>query len=73
MDDLLVPAIIRTLTNNRFAQVRSVYSACMNTPLIEQIGLQPLKDKLKSMGGWPVLEVTINKILYLTRLSMTKL
>ena len=34
----------------------------MNTPLIEQIGLQPLKDKLKSMGGWPVLEVTIKKV-----------
>merc|ERR1712158_279619 len=41
---------------NVFKKVRSVYSACMNTPLIEQIGLQPLKDKLKSMGGWPVLE-----------------
>ena len=65
--------MFNALTNNRIAQVRSVYSACMNTPLIEQIGLQPLKDKLKSMGGWPVLEVTINKILYLTRLSMTKL
>ena len=39
-----------------------MYSACMNTPLIEQIGLQPLKDKLKSMGGWPVLEVTIKKV-----------
>ena len=38
----------------------------MNTPLIEQIGLQPLKDKLKSMGGWPVLEVTIKKVLFLS-------
>merc|ERR1711936_1456414 len=37
---------------NVFKKVRSVYSACMNTPLIEQIGLQPLKDKLKSMVGW---------------------
>ena len=42
------------------SQVRSVYHACMNEPLIEEIGLQPLKDKLKSMGGWPVLEVTIS-------------
>merc|ERR1711990_654266 len=39
-----------------FKKVRSVYHACMNEPLIEEIGLQPLKDKLKSMGGWPVLE-----------------
>ena len=40
-------------------QVRSVYHACMNEPLIEEIGLQPLKDKLRSMGGWPVLEVNL--------------
>merc|ERR1712158_68687 len=39
-----------------FKKVRSVYHACMNEPLIEEIGLQPLKDKLQSMGGWPVLE-----------------
>merc|ERR1719150_456641 len=39
-----------------FKKVRSVYHACMNEPLIEEIGLQPLKDKLRSMGGWPVLE-----------------
>merc|ERR1740123_2445462 len=38
-----------------FKKVRSVYHACMNEPLIEEIGLQPLKDKLRSMGGWPVL------------------
>merc|ERR1719472_289966 len=38
-----------------FKKVRSVYHACMNEPLIEEIGLQPLKDKLQSMGGWPVL------------------
>ena len=38
-----------------------MYHACMNEPLIEEIGLQPLKDKLQSMGGWPVLEVTLPK------------
>ena len=37
-----------------------MYHACMNEPLIEEIGLQPLKDKLRSMGGWPVLEVPLH-------------
>ena len=40
-------------------QVRDVYYACMNEPLIERIGLQPLLDSLHSMGGWPVIEVSI--------------
>merc|ERR1711936_657879 len=30
-----------------FKKVRSVYHACMNEPLIEEIGLQPLKDKFR--------------------------
>ena len=56
--------------------MRSVYHACMNEPLIEEIGLQPLKDKLKSMGGWPVLEVTLpiqkisKEVLALTIINM---
>ena len=29
----------------------------MDEDKIEEIGLQPLKDLLKKMGGWPVLEV----------------
>jgi len=39
-----------------FTKVRDVYRACMDEPRIEQIGIQPLLDKLKLMGGWPVLE-----------------
>ena len=35
---------------------RNVYKACMDEELIEEIGLDPLKDILKKMGGWPVLE-----------------
>jgi len=40
-----------------FHKVGAVYHACMNEPKIEEVGLQPLLDKLHSMGGWPLLEV----------------
>ena len=36
--------------------LRDTYKACMDTDKIEKIGLQPLKDMLKELGGWPVLE-----------------
>jgi len=39
-----------------FTMARNVYKACMDEDKIEEIGLQPLKDMLKDMGGWPVLE-----------------
>jgi len=39
-----------------FTMARNVYKACMDEEKIESIGLQPLKDMLKSLGGWPVLE-----------------
>ena len=35
---------------------RNTYKACMGTDNIEKIGLQPMKDMLKKLGGWPVLE-----------------
>jgi len=39
-----------------FTMARNVYKACMGEEKIEEIGIQPLKDMLKKMGGWPVLE-----------------
>jgi len=39
-----------------FTMARNVYKACMDEEKIENIGLDPLKDMLKDMGGWPVLE-----------------
>eukprot|EP00090_Calanus_glacialis_P020602 TRINITY_DN3177_c0_g1_i1.p1 TRINITY_DN3177_c0_g1~~TRINITY_DN3177_c0_g1_i1.p1 ORF type:complete len:763 (-),score=121.64 TRINITY_DN3177_c0_g1_i1:74-2362(-) len=39
-----------------FTMARNVYKACMDEEKIENIGLEPLKDMLKSMGGWPVLQ-----------------
>jgi len=41
-----------------FGKARAVFHACMDQGRIEQIGLGPLLDNLKSMGGWPVLEGT---------------
>ena len=39
-----------------FDMAKDVYKACMDEELIEEIGLDPLKETLKKMGGWPVLE-----------------
>ena len=39
-----------------FTMARNVYKACMDLDKIEATGLGPLKDMLKEMGGWPVLE-----------------
>jgi len=39
-----------------FTMARNVYKACMDLDKIEAGGLDPLKDMLKEMGGWPVLE-----------------
>ena len=35
---------------------RNVYKACMDEERIEKIGLEPLKNMLRELGGWPVLE-----------------
>lgn len=36
--------------------VKNLYKSCMNTAKIKEQGLAPLKDILRQMGGWPVLE-----------------
>ncbi|MPC12879.1 Membrane metallo-endopeptidase-like 1 [Portunus trituberculatus] len=36
--------------------VKNLYKSCMNTTKIKEQGLAPLKDILRQMGGWPVLE-----------------
>jgi len=39
-----------------FTMAKNVYKACMDLDKIEATGLGPLKDMLREMGGWPVLE-----------------
>merc|ERR1719509_718506 len=39
-----------------FTMARDVYKACMGEEEIEAIGLEPLKEMPRALGGWPVLE-----------------
>lgn len=43
-----------------FQNVKSLYRACMNMPLIESQGVTPVRNVIDSMGGWPVLETVWN-------------
>ncbi|XP_018009275.1 neprilysin-2-like [Hyalella azteca] len=36
--------------------VKQLYKSCMDTESIAEQGLQPLKDILREMGGWPAVE-----------------
>ena len=37
------------------AKVRNFYATCSDAPLREKVGVEPLLNILKSIGGWPVL------------------
>ena len=39
-----------------FIMARDVYKSCMDKEQIEHLGLQPIRDILKALGGWPALE-----------------
>ncbi|XP_023345566.1 neprilysin-2 [Eurytemora carolleeae] len=39
-----------------FQMAKSVFQSCMNTDLIEELGIEPLHKLLKQLGGWPTLE-----------------
>ena len=41
---------------NPFRMARDIYKSCMDKNQIEALGLQPIKDILKKLGGWPALE-----------------
>ena len=34
---------------------KNFYDSCMDQEKIEELGLEPIKDILKDLGGWPVL------------------
>lgn len=35
---------------------RRLFKSCMNLERLEELGVRPMLDTLKSFGGWPVLE-----------------
>ena len=39
-----------------YSSVRNLYKTCMDTDNIKEMSLKDLKGKLRSLGGWPVLE-----------------
>ncbi|KAJ6647387.1 Neprilysin-2 [Pseudolycoriella hygida] len=43
-----------------FKNVKRLYKACMNTSLIEELGVTPVRNIVDRMGGWPVLETAWN-------------
>ncbi|KAJ6217838.1 hypothetical protein RDWZM_008995 [Blomia tropicalis] len=36
--------------------MKNMYRSCMNLGAIEKLGMEPLKNSLKELGGWPVIE-----------------
>lgn len=41
---------------NVFKNLKNLYKACMNVSAIEADGSKTLKEILRELGGWPVLE-----------------
>ncbi|XP_043483736.1 neprilysin-2 isoform X2 [Leptopilina heterotoma] len=39
-----------------FKLVKNLYKNCMNQTAINQKGLQPVKDIVRNLGGWPILD-----------------
>ena len=39
-----------------FGKARQFYKSCMNLERLEELGVRPMLDTLKDLGGWPVLE-----------------
>ena len=39
-----------------FGKARKFYKSCMNLERLEELGVRPMLDTLKDLGGWPVLE-----------------
>lgn len=52
----LVEEDIKANETRTFRLVKQFYRACMNETRIEEQGLQPMLDIMKSLGGWPCVE-----------------
>ena len=53
-----------------FRMAKDVYKSCMDVGKIEELGLEPIKEILNDLGGWPVLLGKINQ--YFANFSMQK-
>ena len=53
----IMEAPIDEKTDNKAdIQAKKLYKSCVNEAKIEELGLQPLLEKLEEIGGWPVLQ-----------------
>ena len=52
----LLKGDIKATEPKPFRLVKSLYQSCMNQKKIEEKGMEKLKDILKKLGGWPLLE-----------------
>jgi len=53
----MMEAPIDEKTDNKAdIQAKKLYKSCVNEAQIEELGLQPLRDRLEEIGGWPVLQ-----------------
>ena len=39
-----------------FGKARKFYKSCMDLERLEELGVNPMLETLKELGGWPVLE-----------------
>lgn len=43
-------------TRPAIVKMKSMYKSCMNLPAIEKLATDPLKESIKELGGWPVVD-----------------
>ncbi|CAH1724670.1 neprilysin-2 [Aphis gossypii] len=53
---MIVTEPIQPNEQKPFKMAKLLYKSCMDKEKIEKVGLGPIKEMLKSLGGWPVLE-----------------
>lgn len=53
----LLETEIKPDENSAIKKAKYMYSACINTSLIEEQGLEPVKEFMEFLGGWPVTQM----------------
>jgi neprilysin len=52
---------VRRQEKNAELKAKNLFQSCMNYNVIEKRGIEPLKELLKSLGGWPLLDRNWNE------------